>query len=103
MSKVLDALKPGDSIDVRGPTGRFFYQGRGKLGFKTEKWQTEPSKFHDVKKIVMIAGTYVPVRGSRSWAEVSIALPPPPPSCSNPQPARKFDSSDVSFFQVALA
>lgn len=56
MSKVLDALKPGDTMDVRGPTGRFFYQGNGKLGFKTDKWQTEPNKFHDAKKIVMIAG-----------------------------------------------
>lgn len=56
MSKVLDALKPGDSIDARGPTGRFFYQGKGRLGFKTDKKQSEPKKFHDVKKIVMLAG-----------------------------------------------
>ena len=58
MSKVLDALKPGETLDVRGPTGRFFYRGNGKLAFKKEKKDPEPSVFHDVKKIVMLAGIY---------------------------------------------
>ncbi|KAJ1520492.1 hypothetical protein ONE63_003618 [Megalurothrips usitatus] len=56
MSKVLDALKPGDKIDARGPTGRFFYRGNGKLAFKKDKKDPEPTVFHDVKKVIMLAG-----------------------------------------------
>lgn len=56
MSKVLDALRPGDSMEVSGPVGKFFYLGNGKLGFKTEKWDPEPNRFFDVKKVIMLAG-----------------------------------------------
>lgn len=56
MSKVLDALKPGDTMDARGPTGRFWYQGHGKLAFKQRKWDEGPTAFHEAKRIVMLAG-----------------------------------------------
>ena len=56
MSKVIDALRPGDTMEVSGPVGKFFYLGNGKLSFKTEKWDPEPNRFFDVKKVIMLAG-----------------------------------------------
>ncbi|XP_077486573.1 NADH-cytochrome b5 reductase 3-like [Amblyomma americanum] len=34
MSQYLDSLAPGDSIEVQGPQGRFFYAGRGQFVFR---------------------------------------------------------------------
>ena len=53
LSQHLEKLKIGDTIDVKGPTGRFDYKGRGvfKLKAGADKYKTQ-----SVKKMALIAG-----------------------------------------------
>ena len=53
LSQHLEKLKIGDTIDVKGPTGRFDYKGRGvfKLKAGADKYKTQT-----VKKMALIAG-----------------------------------------------
>lgn len=54
LTQFLDAMQPGDTIDVRGPSGRLTYNGKGKFEIKADK--KTPPKVKKVKKIGMIAG-----------------------------------------------
>ncbi|KAK3907454.1 NADH-cytochrome b5 reductase 2 [Frankliniella fusca] len=56
MSAVLDELRVGDVLEARGPVGRFWYRGRGKLAFKKSRKEAGPSIFHEAKRMVMLAG-----------------------------------------------
>ena len=53
MSQYLEAMKIGDTIDVRGPSGRYSYKGDGV--FEVEESRNE-KKIMRCKKIGMIAG-----------------------------------------------
>lgn len=54
MSQHLENLKIGDTITVRGPTGRLIYLGDGK--FSIRKLRNEPPQIIKVTKVNMIAG-----------------------------------------------
>lgn len=56
MSQYLNDLKIGDTIDVRGPTGRLQYLGRGQFSIKALR--NAPPTILKVKKVAMIAGNY---------------------------------------------
>lgn len=48
-------MEIGDTIDVRGPSGRLIYHGRGDFEIKAVK-RIDPSHNLYAKKISMIAG-----------------------------------------------
>lgn len=48
-------MEIGDTIDVRGPSGRLIYHGRGDFEIKAVK-RVDPSHNVYAKKIAMIAG-----------------------------------------------
>lgn len=48
-------MEIGDTIDVRGPSGRLIYHGRGDFEIKAVK-RIDPSHNIFAKKISMIAG-----------------------------------------------
>lgn len=48
-------MEIGDTIDVRGPSGRLIYHGRGDFEIKAVK-RIDPSHNLYVKKVAMIAG-----------------------------------------------
>jgi len=48
-------MEIGDTIDVRGPSGRLIYHGRGDFEIKAVK-RKDPSHNLFAKKISMIAG-----------------------------------------------
>ncbi|KAF5298586.1 hypothetical protein FQR65_LT09681 [Abscondita terminalis] len=54
MSQYLDNLKIGETIDVRGPSGRLQYLGQGKFSIK--KLRKDPAQTLTVSKVGMIAG-----------------------------------------------
>lgn len=54
MSQHLESLKVGDTIDVRGPSGRLNYLGNGKFSIK--KLRKDPAHIITVSKVGMIAG-----------------------------------------------
>lgn len=54
MSQYLESLKIGDTIDVRGPSGRLQYLGNGTFSIKNMR--KEPPSIIKVKKVNMIAG-----------------------------------------------
>lgn len=54
MSQHLNSLKIGDTIKIRGPSGRLEYHGKGNLQIKETK--DSPLKKRHVKRISMIAG-----------------------------------------------
>ncbi|XP_046834407.1 NADH-cytochrome b5 reductase 3 isoform X2 [Vespa crabro] len=54
MSQYLENMKIGDTIDIRGPSGRLVYKGRGKFSIKLLR--KDPPTDYDVKKVVMLAG-----------------------------------------------
>lgn len=54
MSQYLENLKIGDTIAIRGPSGRLIYQGNGKFSIK--KLRNEPPQIVEVSKVNMIAG-----------------------------------------------
>ena len=54
MSQHLNNLKIGDTIDVRGPTGRLIYLGRGQFSIKALR--NSPPTVLKIKKVAMIAG-----------------------------------------------
>lgn len=54
LTKFLDAMKPGDTIDVRGPSGRLTYKQNGLFEIRADK--KTPPTIKKVKKIGMIAG-----------------------------------------------
>lgn len=54
MSQYLESLKIGDTISVRGPSGRLTYLGDGKFSIK--KLRSEPPTILKVSKVNMIAG-----------------------------------------------
>jgi len=54
MSQYLENMKFGDKIDVRGPSGRLVYLGKGKFAIKVLR--KEPPTDVSVKKLAMIAG-----------------------------------------------
>lgn len=54
MTQFLDALKIGDKIAFRGPTGKLQYLGNGKFSIK--KLRKDPPQIVQVKKVNMIAG-----------------------------------------------
>lgn len=58
MSQHLDAMKVGETIDVRGPSGLLEYRGRGVFSIKPDK--KSPPALVTAKKVNMIAG--------ESWA-----------------------------------
>lgn len=54
MSQYLDAMKVGDTIAFRGPSGRLQYQGNGT--FLIKKLRKDPPKTVVAKRVNMIAG-----------------------------------------------
>ncbi|XP_033606403.1 NADH-cytochrome b5 reductase 3 [Cryptotermes secundus] len=54
MSQYLENMKLGDTIDVRGPSGRLVYLGKGKFAIKILR--KDPPTAVSVKKVAMIAG-----------------------------------------------
>lgn len=58
MSQYLDSLSIGDSIDVRGPSGRLKYLGKGKFSMKFLR--KDPADDVIVRKVSMIAGITYP-------------------------------------------
>lgn len=54
MTQYLESLAIGDSIDVRGPSGKLVYKGRGVFDIKEDK--KEAGKEVKVKEVSMIAG-----------------------------------------------
>jgi len=54
MSQHLNNLRIGDTIDIRGPSGRFIYLGKGRFSIKPDN--KSPAVVHKVKKVGMIAG-----------------------------------------------
>lgn len=54
MTQHLENMKIGDTIDVRGPSGRLVYKGHGKFSIKLLR--KDPPVDYDVKKVVMLAG-----------------------------------------------
>lgn len=54
MSQYLDSLQIGDSIDVRGPSGRLTYKRNGLFEIRVDK-KTPPTE-KQFKRIGMIAG-----------------------------------------------
>lgn len=54
MSQYLDTLNIGDTVDIRGPSGKLTYVGRGKFAIKENA--KEPIKFRTAKNIGLIAG-----------------------------------------------
>nr|CAD7574459.1 unnamed protein product [Timema californicum] len=54
MSQYLENMKLGETIDVRGPSGRLIYLGGGKFSIKTLR--KDPAHIVSVKKVAMIAG-----------------------------------------------
>lgn len=56
MSQYLDAMKPGDTILVRGPSGRLQYKGNGTFEISVDK--KTPPTVKKVKRIGMIAGKF---------------------------------------------
>lgn len=53
MSQYLDSLEIGDTVDIRGPSGKLTYVGRGKFAIKENA--KEP-KFRTAKNVGLIAG-----------------------------------------------
>lgn len=56
MSQYLENMELGDTIDVRGPSGRLVYLGKGKFAIKVLR--KDPPTSISVKKLAMIAGMY---------------------------------------------
>lgn len=54
MTQYLEGLKIGDSITLRGPSGKLQYHGKGTLSIKADK-NAEPKK-RTVKRLSMVAG-----------------------------------------------
>ncbi|KAF2901028.1 hypothetical protein ILUMI_05168 [Ignelater luminosus] len=54
MSQHLESLKLGDTIDIRGPSGRLNYLGDGQ--FSVKKLRKDPPQLIKVSKVGMIAG-----------------------------------------------
>lgn len=54
MSQYLENMKIGDTIDVRGPSGKLIYLGRGKFSVKPDN--KSPPQILNVKEVGMIAG-----------------------------------------------
>ncbi|XP_021942618.1 NADH-cytochrome b5 reductase 2 isoform X2 [Zootermopsis nevadensis] len=54
MSQYLDNMKLGDTVDVRGPSGRLVYLGKGAFAIKVLR--KDPPTAVSVKKVAMIAG-----------------------------------------------
>ncbi|CAG9858936.1 unnamed protein product [Phyllotreta striolata] len=54
MTQYLEQLKIGDTIDVRGPTGRIEYHGHGK--FTVVRSRKDPPDEYNVSKVGLIAG-----------------------------------------------
>ncbi|XP_008201302.1 NADH-cytochrome b5 reductase 2 isoform X1 [Tribolium castaneum] len=54
MTQHLESLKIGDTIEVRGPSGRLQYQGHGTFSIK--KLRKDPPQIVTVNKVSMIAG-----------------------------------------------
>jgi len=54
LTQFLDNMKPGETIDVRGPSGRLIYKESGKFEIRADK--KTPPKVKKVKQIGMIAG-----------------------------------------------
>jgi len=54
MSQYLDAMNPGDKIEVRGPNGRLKYKGNGVFEISVDK--KTPPIVKKVKRVGMIAG-----------------------------------------------
>ena len=54
MTQYLDAMKIGDTIDVRGPSGLLEYTGKGQFAIKPDK--KSPPNTISARKVNMIAG-----------------------------------------------
>lgn len=54
LTQHLDSMKPGDTIDVRGPSGRLVYKRDGLFEIRVDK--KTPPTIKKIKKIGMIAG-----------------------------------------------
>lgn len=54
MSQHLESLKIGDTIEVRGPSGRLHYLGNGEFSMK--KLRKDPPTHIKARKVAMIAG-----------------------------------------------
>lgn len=54
MSQHLESLKIGDTIDIRGPSGRLNYLDNGQFSIK--KLRKDPPQLVKVSKVGMIAG-----------------------------------------------
>lgn len=73
MSQYLNDMKIGDTIDVRGPTGRLQYLGRGQFSIKALR--NAPPSIVKVKKVAMIAGTALLYCHSVKGNEIIILTP----------------------------
>jgi len=56
LTQHLDKLQLGDTIDVRGPSGRLVYEGLGAFRIRDEKDRVGPGKQVRAKQVNMIAG-----------------------------------------------
>lgn len=56
MTQYLESLNIGDTVDVRGPSGRLKYRGNGKFEIKGSG--SDPPSTIMAEKLVMIAGKY---------------------------------------------
>jgi len=54
MSQYLEGMQLGENIDVRGPSGRLVYKGKGTFSIRADK--KSPSEIVRAKKVNMIAG-----------------------------------------------
>lgn len=54
LTQYLDSMKPGETIDVRGPSGRLIYKRDGLFEIRVDK--KTPPTIKKIKKIGMIAG-----------------------------------------------
>lgn len=70
MSQYLNDLKIGDTIDVRGPTGRLQYLGRGQFSIKALR--NAPPTIVKVKKVAMIAGNILKVHVKKGKLLLSV-------------------------------
>ena len=55
MSQHLNSLQIGDTIDVKGPVGHTWYEGRGQFKYKPEG-TGKPAEIRQAKHLGLVAG-----------------------------------------------
>ena len=69
MTQYLDTMKPGDKIDVRGPSGRLKYVGNGTFEITVDK--KSPPTIKKAQKLGMIAGSNIYTKKSHTKMELN--------------------------------